>query len=131
MIRTIPWLMMHAPPPAAKLQFLLGMEIAQVILDPWATRLHFANGGHIAIECPFEHIDAKGNIHLHQGSDEQDRGPVWLRDLLSHRIFKVTVEDANLLLIFDDGARLHVLAEVCPYESAQIYPDGQSPPIVF
>ncbi len=123
---------MHAPPPAAELQFLLGLEIAQISLDPWTTRLHFANGGHIAIECPFEHIDSNGKVHLHQSDDEQDRGPVWLRDVLSHKIFKVAVEASSLSLILDDGARLRVLPVVGPYESAQIYhPDGRPIPIVF
>jgi hypothetical protein len=41
---------MHPFPPTAELQFLLGEEIAQICLDPYALQFRFAKGGHISVE---------------------------------------------------------------------------------
>lgn len=57
---------MHPFPPAAELQFLVGLEVGQICLDPWSTQLRFADGGRIMIEGPFDHQDADGQVHAHQ-----------------------------------------------------------------
>ena len=38
----------------------------------------------------------------------------------------------GVVLTMDDGAQLRIVAEIGPYESAQIYhPDGRAMPLVF
>ncbi|HEX3699242.1 MAG TPA: DUF6188 family protein [Phenylobacterium sp.] len=123
---------MHPFPPTTELQFLAGLEIGQICLDPWSTQIRFSDGGQITIEGPFEHVDAEGQPHLHQAGDDQDRGPVFLRDLIQQRITVVESEPARLTLSFANGARLRISSEAIPYESGQIYPPGRDDsPIVF
>lgn len=123
---------MHSFPPASDLQFLVGLEIGQICLDPWSTQLRFANGGQITVEGPFEHWDAEGHLHSHQAGDEQDRGAVFLRDLLQQQITLFELEPTRLTLVFGNGARLRIVSEEIPYESGQIYPPGrEEKPIIF
>ena len=123
---------MHAFPPAAELEFLVGLEIGQVCLDPWSIQLMFSEGGHIAVEGPLEHVDLAGNIHRHQDGDEQDRGPVFLRELIQRRITQVAVDGLCLSLFIDGGAILRLFADASPYECVLIYPpDGRPAPLVF
>jgi hypothetical protein len=110
----------------------VGLEIGQICLDPWSTQLRFSDGGQITIEGPFEHLDAKGRSHLHQAGDEQDLGPVFLRELVQQRITMLQSEPVRLTLAFGNGAILRISREEVPYEHGQIYPpDRQQSPIVF
>jgi len=123
---------MHPFPPASDLQFLVGLEIGQICLDPWSTQLRFADGGRITIEGPFEHLDAQGKSHFHQAGDERDRGAVFLRDLLQQQITLLESEPRRLTLVFENGARLRIVSEEIPYESGQIHPPGrEDKPIIF
>ena len=123
---------MRSFPPGADLQFLLGLEVGQICLDPWSTQVRFSDSGQITIEGPFEHLDAHGHLHLHQGQNQQDRGPVFLRDLIQQRITSLESEPSRLTLGFENGARLAILSEAAPFESGQISPPGgASTPIVF
>jgi hypothetical protein len=123
---------MHPFPPASDLQFLVGLRIDQICLDPCSTQLRFADGGRITVEGPFEHWDAQGHLHSHQAGDEQDRGAVFFRDLLQQPITLLKREPRRLTLVFRNGARLRILSEEIPYESGQIYPPGrEDKPIIF
>lgn len=116
---------MHPFPPAADLQFLIGLEVGQVRLGPWSTHFDFADGGGIAVEGPLEHLDADGRTHLHQLGEEQDVGPFFLRDLLQQRITAVESEPTRLCLTFSNGALLRIWSEPSQYEHGQIYPPGR------
>ena len=61
-------------PPEGDLQFLVGLEVGQVCLDPWSTQLRFSDGGQITLEGPFEHCDVQGAWHAHQSDETQDLG---------------------------------------------------------
>ncbi|HVI33226.1 hypothetical protein [Phenylobacterium sp.] len=123
---------MHPFPPAADLQFLIGLEVGQVCLDPWSTQVRFSDGGQITIEGPFEHVDAAGQTHSHQASDEQDVGPVFLRELIQQRITALDSEPRSLTLTFANGALLRISSEEGPYESGQIHPpSGEGGLVVF
>jgi hypothetical protein len=103
-----------------------------VCLDPWSTQLRFSDGGQITLEGGYEHIDANRTTHTHQEGKEQDRGPVFLRDLIQKRIVEVRREDWLLTLIFENGAELRIKSEAGPYEGGQIYrPGGDRVPLVF
>lgn len=123
---------MYSFPPAAKLQFLLGLEVGQVCLDPSSTQIRFSDGGQITIEGSFEHVDLQGQAHIHQAADGQDSGPVFLRDLIQQRITAIESDPTRLTLAFSNGAVLRLRSETIPYESGQIYPPGREhSPIVF
>ena len=123
---------MHPFPPPAELQFLIGLEVGQICLDPWSTQVRFSEGGQLTIEGPFEHRDAQGNWHLHQAGDEQDLGPVFLRQLTQQRISMLQSDASRLTLAFGNGAVLRIWSEAMPSESGQIYPpDPGQNPIVF
>jgi hypothetical protein len=123
---------MHSPPPANELNFLVGLEIGQVSLDPWSLQFRFSDGGQITVEGPIEHIDPSGQSHWHQNSEDQDRGPVFFREILQRKIVQIGSEPDCLTLFLDDQAQLRIVAQTGPYESAQIYPpDGRAVPIVF
>jgi hypothetical protein len=123
---------MHPFPAPEDLQFLIGLEVGQVCLDPWSTQFHFSEGGQITIEGQFEHVDAQGRSHIHQSGDEQDVGPVFLRALTQQRVEALEVEPFNLTLRFSSGETLRVKSDEGPHEYGQIYPPGRpDKPIVF
>jgi len=109
-------------PPATDLQFLVGLHITQICLDPWHTQFRFQNGGQILIEDPFEHLEASGRTHQHQVSETQDRGPVFFRDLIQQPITGLDRQPWRLTLTFANGAVLRIASEDGPYESGQITP---------
>ncbi|MFO0530372.1 hypothetical protein [Brevundimonas sp.] len=122
---------MHPFPPASELQFLIGLEVGQICLDPWSTQFRFSEGGQITIEGPFEYLDAVGKAHVHQAADDQDRGPVHFRDLIQRRITSVEVEPLRLMLGFENGAQLSIVSEIGRYENGQISPPSGHALIVF
>ena len=123
---------MYSFPPAADLQFLIGLDVGQICLDPWSTQFRFTDGGRITIEGPFEHVDVQGKLHHHQEVDAQDRGAVFFRDLIQQRITLVESEPLRLTLGFENGATLAIVSEDIEFESGQIYPPGrETAPIVF
>ncbi|MNI24109.1 hypothetical protein D3C73_777180 [compost metagenome] len=123
---------MHAFPPATDLQFLVGLEVGQICLDPWSTQLRFADGGRISIEGPFDHRDAQGQLHTHQTGEGQDHGAVFFRDLIQQQITFLESEPKRLTLVFGNGARLRIVSEKISYEGGQIYPPGrEDEPIIF
>lgn len=123
---------MHPFPSARALQFLIGLEVGQICLDPWSTQIRFSEGGQITIEGPFEHVGTDGTAHMHQEGEEQDFGPVFLRELIQQRITGLESDPASLTLTFGNGAVLRIWSEAIPYESGQIYaPSEGTSPIVF
>jgi hypothetical protein len=122
---------MRAFPPASELQFLVGLEIEQICLDPWSTQFRLNGGVNISVQGSFEHVDLQGRSHEHQCGEEQDRGPVFLRELIQQRISLLHLEPHCLTLSFGNGSRLRIRSEVGPYEDGQIYPPGCDIPIVF
>ena len=109
-------------PPEDDLQFLVGLEVGQVCLDPWSTQLRFSDGGQITLEGPFEHCDVRGALHAHQSNDTQDLGPLFLRDIIQQRITRLAAEGSQLVLWFGNGAVLKIFAEAGQYEDGHIDP---------
>ena len=123
---------MHPFPASEDLQFLIGLEIGQVCLDPWSTQFRFSEGGQMSIEGQFEHVDVQGCSHIHQSGDKRDVGPVFLRALTQQRIEALEVGPLSLTLRFSSGATLRIQSDGGPYECGQIYPPGRPDnPIVF
>ena len=123
---------MYPFPPFTDLQFLIGLEVGQICLDPWSTQFRFADGGSIAVMGPFEHLDTQARRHHHQNTDLQDRGAVFLRELIQQQITGLEVDKQRLVLSFRNGSTLTIFSEDIPYESGQIYPPGREhKPIVF
>jgi hypothetical protein len=123
---------MHPCPPAAELQFLVGLEVGQICLDPWSTQIRFSDGGRITIEGRFEHQDAQGRSHMHQAGDGRDLQPVFLRELVQQSITLLQSEPGRLTLAFGNGSMLRLWSDASPFECVQIYPPGREQnPVVF
>ena len=112
---------MHAFPPAADLQFLMGLEVQQICLDPWGVRFQLHPEGSLYIEKLFEHSTADGKTYQHDVADRTVR-PLLLYDLVQQAITRVASEPAWLTLGFANGSTLRIFAEVGGmYESGQIH----------
>jgi hypothetical protein len=123
---------MHPFPPEDDLRFLVGKEIGQIALDPWSVQFRFADQGRITVEGKFEHVDVKGEEHLHHDGEYRDVGPVFLRELVQQVITGVQAEPYCLSLTFDNGSVLRIHSEDGPYEDGQIYrSDAPNDLIVF
>jgi hypothetical protein len=116
--------LMHPFPPATELQFLVGLEVGQICLDPWSTQIRFTNGGQITVVGRLEHVDSQGRSHLHQANEDQERGPVYLRELIQQRITLLQREPSCLALAFTNGSVLRIWSEASPYEDGQIQAHG-------
>lgn len=111
---------MHPFPSSDALAFLVGKEIGQIALDPWGTQFRFSDAGCISIQGKFEHLDGTGRSRSHQGSEEQDRGPVFFRDLLQQTVVRVKVEPLLLALTFTNGSALRIYSDDGLCECGQI-----------
>lgn len=118
-------------PLATELQFLIGLEVGQICLDPWSTQIRFTDGGQITVVGRFEHVDVHGRSHLHQADEKQDHGPVFLRELIQQRITLFQREPSCLTLAFANGSVLRIWSETGPYEDGEIHPPGAVQPIIF
>ena len=131
-LRQMHYLNMHTFPPAEDLRFLIGLEIAQICLDPWSTQLRFSEGGQITVEGKFEHLAADGSLWVHQSREILDNGPVFLRALIQQRVDKLETEPLMLTLHFSKGDIIRIHSDEGPYECGQIYtPRQPDKPIVF
>jgi len=116
---------MHKFPDASDLQFLVGLEVGQVCLDPWTVQLRFGDGGQITIEGEFQHTDLRGDVHIHQAGEERDTGPFFLGELVQDRISGLEATPLRLTLSFSNGGAVSILTEEGPYECGQIYAPGE------
>jgi hypothetical protein len=114
---------MHPFPPTAELQFLLGEEIAQICLDPYALQFRFAKGGHISVEGRIEQLDRDGNSHSHD-CQTQPQAALYLHQLLQRRVVRVEGESYCLSLTFDDGSKLRIFSDDGSYECGHISSNG-------
>ena len=111
---------MHPFRPATDLQFLVGDEIAQIALDPYGVQFRFSSSCQISVEHLIEHVDERGAIHSYECRATSEK-PLYLHQLLQHRVSSVDVEALCLSLIFANEAILRIFTEIGPYESGQIY----------
>ena len=112
---------MHPFPPAADPQFLVGEEIGQIALDPWSLQFRFVNGGQITVQGRIVHVDARGEKHPHD-CQARTGAPLYLHQLLQHRITAVEAEPFCLSMTFEDGALLRIFSDKGPYECGSISP---------
>jgi hypothetical protein len=112
---------MRAFPPAEGLNFLIGLELFQICLDPWSVQFRFHPQGQITVESRFEHITADGVTHGHDTADRVAH-PLFLYELIQQSIEQVNSEPEWLTLTFANNAKLRIFAEIgSGYESGQIF----------
>lgn len=112
---------MHAFPPAEALGFLVGLQFAQITLDPWSLQFRFEDGGQISVQGKIEHIDEGGAVHPHDCEDHQGNA-LYLHQLLQQPVCAVDVDPDCLTLAFANGAKLRIFTDLGPYECGQIWP---------
>ncbi len=114
---------MYQFPAASELSSLIGEMLIQVCLDPHSTQFRL-DSGHITAEYTVEQIDPEGKVWrydcvAHEGP------PIMLHRLVGKTIATVEVEPLRMKIGFADGAQLHFLSEIGPYECGQISIGGK------
>lgn len=112
---------MHPFPPVEKLGFLVGAELSNVTLDPYAVRFSFVEGSMIVVEHGLEFVDVEGRVHAHDPQRRLGPDPIYFHKLIEDRVAHIEVQEYRLSLVFESGQTLTVLSELGPYESGQIY----------
>lgn len=114
---------MYEFPPASELQTLVGEMLTQVRLDPYGLQFHL-DPSHIAAEFAVEQIEPDGTVWYYKCVAAE--GPqIMLHRLVGKTVTSIESEGLRLKIGFDNGAQLHLLSEIGPYESGQIGTGGQ------
>lgn len=109
----------------ADVEFFIGAEVGQVIIDPFAIRIMFVEPYSIYVEaaCALEQpTEPKSILYYFSGSQE---GTAGLRDfrlhkLLGRRVERVAVDGTSFRLEFKDGYGLTVMSLDGSHESGHI-----------
>ena len=110
-------------PPASELGGLIGETLTQVCLDPYSTQFHF-DPSHITVEFAVEQIEPDGIVWRYKCVAAE--GPqIMLHRLVGKIVTSIDSEGLRLKIGFDNGAQLHLLSEIGPYESDQIGTGGK------
>ncbi len=109
---------MYEFPPASELQALIGETLAQVRLGPHGTQFHFENC-RIAAESAVEQIEPDGSVWRYE-CVAWEGAPIMLHRLVGKTVKTIDREALRLKIGFDNGAQLHLLTEIGPYECGQI-----------
>ena len=114
---------MYEFPSASELSNLIGETLVQVGLDPYSTQFHF-DSSHITVEHAVEQIEPDGKVWRYECVAAEGRA-VMLHRLVGKVVATIEVEPLRLKIGFDNGAQLHLLSEIGPYESGQIGTGGK------
>ena len=109
---------MHEFPSASELNVLIGEILTQVGLDPYGTQFHF-DPSHITAEFGVEQIEPDGTVWRYD-CVAAEGSPIMLHRLVGKAVISIDREALRLKIGFDNGAQLHVLSEIGPYESGQV-----------
>lgn len=118
---------MHKFPPVAEMAHLIGDTLEQVCLDPFSTQFRFERNFLIS-EYAVEHTEPDGTVWKFQ-CVASEAPPTLLHHLVGRTVDDVRSEGFRLILLFNDGAALHVLSAAGPYEAGHI--EGCDKFIVF
>src|SRR6266849_4814859 len=114
---------MYEFPPASELNNLIGETLTQVGLDPYGTQFHFDNS-HITAEFAVEQIEPDGTVWRYERVAAEG-SQIMLHRLVGKIITTIDSEGLRLKIGFDNGAQLHLLSEIGPYESGQMGVGGK------
>lgn len=99
----------------------------QVCLDPFSTQFQFERN-RIISELAVEQIEPDGTPWIYKCVAAEAPANM-LHRLVGKRVTEVKSEELRMSLIFDNGAVLHILSDLEPYEAGHI--DGEGKFIVF
>jgi hypothetical protein len=102
-------------PPSSQLQFLIGKELAQVVLGPHSVHFSWWEGGHINAQHDFEHVDEDGRTHLYDCTAFTGP-PLLLHRLIQKKVLMLESEPLCLTLAFEGGQLLRLRSEEGPWE---------------
>lgn len=111
--------MVNAFPNASELQFLVGKQICQVVLNPNAVQFRWVKGGQITAECDIEHVDESGHTHNYDCAAFTGP-PLLLHRLVMKTVVALAVEPARLTLGFSGGQQLRFVARLGAGENGSI-----------
>jgi len=110
---------MHPFPPSSELQFLIGKELAQVVLDPHSVQFRWLDGGQITAQHDFDHVDEDGRVHRYDCRAFAGP-PLLLHRLIQKKILMLEAAPFCLTLMFEGGQILRLRSEEGPYECGLI-----------
>jgi hypothetical protein len=114
---------MYEFPPTSELNGLIGETLTQVGLDPYGTQLHF-DPSHITVEHALEQIEPDGTVWRYD-CVAAEGPPIMLHRLVGKTVASIECEALRLKIGFENGAQLHLLSVIGPYESGQIGVGGK------
>src|SRR5689334_11342518 len=114
---------MYEFPSASELKSLIGETLTQVCLDPYSTQFHF-DPSRITVEFAVEQIEPDGTVWRYE-CVAAEGSPIMLHRLVGETVTSIESEALRLKIGFDNGAELHLLSEIGPYESGQMGVGGK------
>jgi hypothetical protein len=114
---------MYEFPPVSELNSLIGETLTQVGLDPYGIQFRF-DPSHITAEFAVEQIEPDGAVWYYR-CVAAEGSPIMLHRLVGKIIASIESEGLRLKIGFDNGARLHVLSQIGPYECGTMSAGGK------
>ena len=114
---------MQQIPPASELRHLVGDTLMQVCLDPFSTQFHFERNN-ITSALAVEQIEPDGTTWNYK-CVAAEAPATMLHRLVGKRVTSISSDGLRMSIGFDNGAVLHVLSELGPYEAGRIDGDGK------
>jgi hypothetical protein len=115
---------MHPFPSKETLSFLVGLELSNVVLQPYSLDFQFTDGTWLMAEYRVEYAN-RDEITVHNIQD--DLGPITFHPLIrgQERVLAIDVSGDRLSLIFAGGRKMTVVSNFGPYESGHITRNDQ------
>jgi hypothetical protein len=119
-------------PPIQELQYLVGTELTQVIVDPFQVRFLLVNNlsaTTLTSGYAFEFADCNGRSESYRPCEKcSDFSPIQFHQLLNDKVSAVdlSADGLRLTLAFELGTRLTILSVLDGYEAGTIACGGGS-----
>jgi hypothetical protein len=110
---------MRSFPLRERLDFLVGLELANVILQPYSLDFQFTDGTFVRAEHAIEYDDGDA-VTIH--NIQAQLGPITFHPLVRDqaRVLDVEISNLRLSLIFPGRRKITIISDVGPYESGHI-----------
>ena len=121
---------MHPLPSKDQLDYLVGSELAQIIIDPYEVRFLLRGpnvDAGITVSAPFLYSEGPVEQRFEPDKGCRTQSPVHFHALLGQKlsVLDVTPEGDQLSLEFNGGQRLTISSEIGGYESGSINANGK------
>lgn len=117
---------MHPFPPIEQLNFLIGMELSNITLQPYSVVFLFVEGALVVCEHGVEYESILGYKFNHDPQKRLGPDPIHFHSLIGKHITKLeALTEYSLEITFEGGEHLILLSKTGSYESGQITGEGR------